>query len=282
MANTWLNLVWATTGLTSAEKLVLLRLADRADKLTNSCFPGIKSIAADTGLQRRAVQLALRKLESAGHIKTTNRTGGRLDNGRPKTTTYTMTMQPIEPEPKGATECAPSGAPACALNGASGASKGAIDDTSTAHLTTGKGAIDDALGRTPVRPNPQEPAAEPKGEPKTEPKGDSAPAPAVFKFPKPGRNGVDESSSSAAVSVEEKEPELTTYSKIEHHAAQQVVEDFGGDIALQTEVSARCHRAGSSDRVYAVLNEAWDRLNGERPRNPGGFAREALKRARIL
>ena len=61
-----MTLAWAV-GLPSSEKLVLLALADCAND-EGRCWPGLASLCHKTGMCKRTLQEALRKLDSAGHI----------------------------------------------------------------------------------------------------------------------------------------------------------------------------------------------------------------------
>lgn len=67
---------WAVRGLSAAQRLVLLRLADHADTAGLS-WPSIKVLIHHTELSERTVRDALRSLEDAGHIKTEHRTNER-------------------------------------------------------------------------------------------------------------------------------------------------------------------------------------------------------------
>lgn len=68
-------------------------------------FPSVDAIATGLGLKRRAVQLALRKLESEGLIKCVAKGGGRPSKGqKPSAAKYQLT--PL----KGASPCAAKGA----------------------------------------------------------------------------------------------------------------------------------------------------------------------------
>lgn len=67
MSNQLLNAAWKVTGLTVAEKIILVRLADRADK-DGKCFPGHASLAAECSLSRRAVCYALPSLQAKRHL----------------------------------------------------------------------------------------------------------------------------------------------------------------------------------------------------------------------
>ncbi|MEH2482422.1 hypothetical protein V1282_005779 [Nitrobacteraceae bacterium AZCC 2146] len=69
---------WKQKGLSSTQKLVLLRLCDRANS-NNECYPRQSSIAEDCELTERAVHSALKKLEAGGFISRKKRfkNGGR-------------------------------------------------------------------------------------------------------------------------------------------------------------------------------------------------------------
>lgn len=58
----------------SADKVVLLSLADRADE-RHRCYPSISRLADDTELDRKTVLLALGRLESAGLLRPDKREG---------------------------------------------------------------------------------------------------------------------------------------------------------------------------------------------------------------
>src|SRR4051812_29995172 len=63
------NRVWATSGISSTEKLVLLNLADHANDAGERAFPSVATIAAEASLTRRGVQKALRRLAQKKFIK---------------------------------------------------------------------------------------------------------------------------------------------------------------------------------------------------------------------
>lgn len=67
-----LQRAWATPGLTTAQLIVLLRLADRANS-AGECWPSIRTLAADTRQSERTVRSALVELERLGHISRRNR-----------------------------------------------------------------------------------------------------------------------------------------------------------------------------------------------------------------
>lgn len=58
---------WSTPGLTTAQLIVLLRLADRAND-SGECWPSVRTLAADTRQSERTVRAALAELERMGHI----------------------------------------------------------------------------------------------------------------------------------------------------------------------------------------------------------------------
>lgn len=68
MSNAGLNLAWAVRGLTGTEKVVLARLADRADA-SGVCYPGQTSLADDCCLTTRTVRDALGSLIEAQHLQ---------------------------------------------------------------------------------------------------------------------------------------------------------------------------------------------------------------------
>lgn len=87
-------------------KLVLLALADHADKDGGSCFPSVETVSSMTGLTRRCVQQQLKELIEAGLIedltplhlrneKTGRNKGGRpsKEKGKHKSTDYQITLE---------------------------------------------------------------------------------------------------------------------------------------------------------------------------------------------
>ncbi|HRI12866.1 MAG TPA: helix-turn-helix domain-containing protein [Verrucomicrobiota bacterium] len=67
MSNELLNRAWMVQGLSGTEKLVLIRLADRANE-QDQCFPGQTSLAKDCCLTTRAVRNAIHSLAQKGHL----------------------------------------------------------------------------------------------------------------------------------------------------------------------------------------------------------------------
>jgi DNA-binding transcriptional regulator YhcF (GntR family) len=80
MSNSALNWAWSVGDLRAAEKLVLIRLADRADS-KGRCFPGLDSLAADCGVHRTTVVRAVRELEKRDLLSVSRR-GGRSKSNR--------------------------------------------------------------------------------------------------------------------------------------------------------------------------------------------------------
>lgn len=70
MSNQILNRAWAVRGLSGTEKLVLIRLADRAND-RGICFPGQTSLAEDCCVTTRTVRDALAALVESGHLRIT-------------------------------------------------------------------------------------------------------------------------------------------------------------------------------------------------------------------
>ncbi len=98
MSNQLLNSAWKVTGLTVAEKIILVRLADRADK-DGKCFPGHASIATDCGLTERSVRDALQALQSKRHL-TIKREARKAFKGE---SVFTYTVHPTPEAISGAT-----------------------------------------------------------------------------------------------------------------------------------------------------------------------------------
>lgn len=92
MSNHLINAAWEAENLSATQKIILVRLADRADA-DGGCFPGHESIAKDCILTVRSVQTALKILQAKGHL-TINRKA-RRSNGNPL---FTYTIHPLTPE----------------------------------------------------------------------------------------------------------------------------------------------------------------------------------------
>lgn len=97
MSNTALTWAWkvirANRDLTVATRLVLLSLADRADKLFQS-WPGVERIASDCNLSCVSVRSALTLLVKSGLIKRQRRTN---ENGGSRTNIYTLCIENTQP-----------------------------------------------------------------------------------------------------------------------------------------------------------------------------------------
>jgi len=79
--------------LTAAEKLVLLRLADRADTDDGTCFPAHKRISKDCDVSLRTVGIVLTSLAAAGHITIVEDTGRAPKGG----VRYSFIVHPLTP-----------------------------------------------------------------------------------------------------------------------------------------------------------------------------------------
>lgn len=77
---------WGITGLSSTQKLVLLCLADHADR-ENRCWPSLACISRRTCLSERAVWQAVRDLEGRRLVRTETR-------GRNQSNVYTLDLAP--------------------------------------------------------------------------------------------------------------------------------------------------------------------------------------------
>ncbi|MGE3312320.1 MAG: helix-turn-helix domain-containing protein [Limisphaerales bacterium] len=132
MSNSLLTAAWKVaelvpgTKLTAPQKLVLVRLADRADD-NGRCFPGVSSIAQECCLCERAVRSALKDLSAAGHI-TVAQAHGRTASGFARNT---YTVHPLTPAPDAAVTPAPGAAVNQADTGTS------FHDTGTSSHDTG-------------------------------------------------------------------------------------------------------------------------------------------------
>jgi hypothetical protein len=74
VSNSVLNLAWKVDGLTSAEKFVLVALADRADE-AGICWPSLADIARRCCVSERHARTILRSIEAAGHVSTQRSAG---------------------------------------------------------------------------------------------------------------------------------------------------------------------------------------------------------------
>ena len=83
-------LSWALRrdGIRPTEKLVLLALADYADR-NNECFPSITTLAATVGVHKSTVQRSLSTLVDAGHIAKNVRT---RPDGSQTSNSYTILL----------------------------------------------------------------------------------------------------------------------------------------------------------------------------------------------
>ena len=93
MSNHLLNRAWDVRGLTTTQKLILVRLADRADD-DGYCFPGHESIAEDCELTGRTVRDNLPLIKDQGHI-TIHEETGRANKGKSR---YGYTVHPLTAE----------------------------------------------------------------------------------------------------------------------------------------------------------------------------------------
>lgn len=79
MSNELLNAAWQIAGLRPTEKLVLVRLADRANG-DGKCWPSLDGIATDCNINRATVIRAIQQLERMGHIEIDKGGGRRINN----------------------------------------------------------------------------------------------------------------------------------------------------------------------------------------------------------
>lgn len=80
------SFVWKHSETRLGDRLVLLCLADKADENGRNVFPSVRTIARETRLSERAVQLALKNLRDSGRI---TRAGKHVEW---KTTMYEIRM----------------------------------------------------------------------------------------------------------------------------------------------------------------------------------------------
>lgn len=89
MAYNFLDVVFSLKGLNPTDKLVLLHLAEHADKDTGECWPGYGRLADFTGLTRRSVIYAIKRLAELEFITVNPPKDDR------KTNTYVVRMDKL-------------------------------------------------------------------------------------------------------------------------------------------------------------------------------------------
>jgi hypothetical protein len=86
--------VWEHSRSEGGDKLVLLALAEHADKDTREAWPSIDRLSSWTGLGRRSVQRSLRKLERLREVVPVALGGGRQQSARYRIVPREGAMQP--------------------------------------------------------------------------------------------------------------------------------------------------------------------------------------------
>lgn len=165
MSTIIMSACWDLQGMTPAQKAVLVSLADQAND-SGVCWPGIKTIERRTCLSERAVQEALRWLQTTGAVY--------RDYQPNKTTVYTVTPQNFDPakapskrERNRGADGAPPADSAPPANGAPGAggapppAGGAPLDPQQAHPTPAAGAPKSKGNRKGTIKEPFPPASQP-------------------------------------------------------------------------------------------------------------------------
>ena len=84
-----MTLAWDVSGLTAPEKLVLLALADHAGD-DGRCWPSMSRIAAKSDMTPRGARGIVRRLETAGLVRTEQSPGRRVN-------VYRLTINPERP-----------------------------------------------------------------------------------------------------------------------------------------------------------------------------------------
>ena len=92
--------------LASVAKLILYALASRADR-HGYCWPSVRRICADTGLHRRAIQVHLARLTTAGWLIREQRNG--------QSNTFRLAFERSEERPNNVQEFAPTSAAGLAI-----------------------------------------------------------------------------------------------------------------------------------------------------------------------
>ncbi|WP_192964450.1 helix-turn-helix domain-containing protein [Phycobacter azelaicus] len=93
MSNALLTAAWAVDLLSTYERIVLVRLADRANDKTGGCWPSVASLARDCSCGVRTVQGVLKELEKRGLISVERNAGPKGCN------VYRLTLPPATDAP---------------------------------------------------------------------------------------------------------------------------------------------------------------------------------------
>ncbi len=91
-----MSMVW-NTKLSSTEKLVLLYYADRAADDGSKIFPGVKTVARNTGLSERTVQYTTKKMIKDGYLIRVGWSDYRTKMLRINISRLYQDQQPVEP-----------------------------------------------------------------------------------------------------------------------------------------------------------------------------------------
>lgn len=255
-----------------SDLLVLIALCEHADR-RGLCWPSVATLERRTRLRRRAVQLALRRLEEAGEIVLA-KPGGGIDgrSGRGRAARYIVAggrpkaeLAALQPDGRTAHDGAP-------FNGARIDAERRTDRHGTAHESTRNGAP--SCAQTVI-----EPAAEPSSnrekqaltaaaenseKPQSEaPSRSERPPPAVAAPADP---------EPAPTAFEKRRAELIAknpmYSE-PHFLSQRLLRDAGADERLVIEAAGV-----APERIFAAVTKLAG-MNG-RIRNVGGWLRTEL------
>ena len=91
-----MSMVW-NTKLSSTDKLVLLYYADRAADDGSKIFPGVKTVARNTGLSERTVQYVTKKMIKNGYLIQVGWSDYRTKMLRINISRLLQDQQPVEP-----------------------------------------------------------------------------------------------------------------------------------------------------------------------------------------
>lgn len=87
-----INAVFESQSLGPTDRLVMLALADHAGE-DGTCYPSVARLCQRTGLGERAVQVAIGRLKSGGHLS------AKIGGGRGNSTLYTLHINPAPETP---------------------------------------------------------------------------------------------------------------------------------------------------------------------------------------
>jgi hypothetical protein len=92
--------VWEHSRATGSAFVVMLRLAERADR-QGCAWPGVESLARDCRCSRSTVKRSLKELQALGELEVVVKGGGRRADRRYATNLYKVLVHTAQDEPPG-------------------------------------------------------------------------------------------------------------------------------------------------------------------------------------